>query len=927
MMNTKSLGILLMLLCTAAQLSAQSGKRALTQADCDQWRDVSYRALSPDGRRMVFQLTPQEGNATALFVDTKAKRRDSLMRVSETMLTWDGVHAVFRIRPDVQLVKDLRRQKKKKDEMPRDTLGIYDFSTGITFKAADLKTFRTPARAGGWVAYTVEPAREAKPKEPTKKKKKNNNEENGYTLVLRKLADGTETRFAFVRDYIFARNGQGLLFASTGNDSTFKAGVYWHDLRNGQTQTLYTGRPKYKVKGLSIDEAGDQAAFLLDTDTTKAPVHAWKLYRWKKGEPSAKELPVAAAIPDDRLVGEHYTPLFSADGRRLFFGSAPYPMVADTTLLPEEIVQVEVWHSEDPNVYPQQKVQLDQERKRSFLSVVDLTTPGFPVKVLADPAVPYAEIGRKGDAPKVLLTTDVPYRKMATWDVSVYHDAWLADVQTGERTKIITRVKSKPMMSPNGDYVLWFSPEDTTWYSYSVMANRTVPLTRSIPVSFADEEDDHPDHPNAYGLAGWTNNDLRVLLYDRYDVWSVDPSGVAPAVNLTKGRAGSLVHRYVKLDPDARSIDPSGDVWFLVFNDKTKESGYVRFNMKTGKRTTAVYGPARYSGLMRARAADQYAFSRETFSEFPDVRISGSDFSKSVRVTRANPQQSQYRWGTAEPVSWTAPDGKTLNGLLYKPEGFSSDRKYPMLVYFYERNSDELYAHHVPFPHRSSINRTVYTSNGYLVFVPDIVYRVGYPGESAYDCIVSGVKAVTAKGFVDEVNIGIQGHSWGGYQTAYILTRTGMFKAAEAGAIVANMVSAYGGVRWETGLSRMFQYEKDQSRIGATLWEKPELYLQNSPIFTADKITTPVLLLHNDADGAVPWYQGIEMYMALRRLGKPTWMLNYNGEPHWPLKKENRVDFQMRMMQFFEHYLKGAPAPAWMVKGVPALEKGINKGY
>lgn len=250
-----------------------------------------------------------------------------------------------------------------------------------------------------------------------------------------------------------------------------------------------------------------------------------------------------------------------------------------------------------------------------------------------------------------------------------------------------------------------------------------------------------------------------------------------------------------------------------------------------------------------------------------------------------------------------------------------------MIVYFYEKESDNLHQHVAPQPLRSAIHRTTYTSDGYLVFIPDIVYRIGFPGESAYNCILPGVTSLIAKGFVDEKNIGIQGHSWGGYQTAFILTRTNMFKAAEAGAIVANMISAYGGIRWESGLSRMFQYEHEQSRIGGTLWEKPMHYLENSPIFFADKIETPLLLLHNDADGAVPWYQGIEMYMALRRLNKQVWMLNYNGEPHWPVKRENRLDFQIRMKGFFDHQLKGAPMPGWMKDGVPALEKGVKTGY
>jgi dipeptidyl aminopeptidase/acylaminoacyl peptidase len=286
-----------------------------------------------------------------------------------------------------------------------------------------------------------------------------------------------------------------------------------------------------------------------------------------------------------------------------------------------------------------------------------------------------------------------------------------------------------------------------------------------------------------------------------------------------------------------------------------------------------------------------------------------------------------YFWGTVELVKWMSLDNVPMSGLLYKPEGFDPKKKYPMIVNFYEKESDNLHQHVKPEPLRSAINRTVYTSNDYLVFVPDVVYKIGFPGESAKNCILPGVTSLIEKGFVDEKNIGIQGHSWGGYQIAYLVTRTNLFKAAEAGAPVANMISAYGGIRWESGISRMFQYEHTQSRIGGTLWEKPMHFIENSPIFFADKIQTPLLILQNDADGAVPWYQGIELYMALRRLEKPVWMLNYNGEPHWPVKRENKMDFQTRMMQFFNHYLKNAPEPDWMKKGIPAVEKGITKGY
>ena len=265
--------------------------------------------------------------------------------------------------------------------------------------------------------------------------------------------------------------------------------------------------------------------------------------------------------------------------------------------------------------------------------------------------------------------------------------------------------------------------------------------------------------------------------------------------------------------------------------------------------------------------------------------------------------------------------------MLVKPENFDPNKKYPMLVNFYEKSSDRLNRYPRPYPGRSTINYSFYASRGYLIFNPDIPYRTGYPGESCLNAVLPGITSLIDKGFVDKKNIGVQGHSWGGYQVAYLLTKTDIFKCAESGAPVVNMFSAYGGIRWGTGMSRMFQYERTQSRIGGTIWEYPLRYLENSPLFFLDKVNTPVLIMHNDKDSAVPWYQGIEYFVGLRRLGKPAWMLNYNDEPHWPAKLQNRKDFQKRMAQFFDHYLKNGPMPAWMKRGVPAIEKGILQGY
>lgn len=331
---------------------------------------------------------------------------------------------------------------------------------------------------------------------------------------------------------------------------------------------------------------------------------------------------------------------------------------------------------------------------------------------------------------------------------------------------------------------------------------------------------------------------------------------------------------------------------------------------------------------MKAKDANRLLFTKERFDVFPDIFAADINLKKPIQLTQGIRQQKPFVWGTAELLSWVTLDGDTIEGVLYKPEGFDPKRKYPMIVNFYERNSETLHKYRMPEPHRSTIDYHLYLSNGYLVFNPDVRYKVdGFPGEDCYNCVMSGIASLATPGFVDMKHIGAQGHSWGGYQVAYLATRTDLFAAIESGAPVVNMFSAYGGIRWGSGLNRSFQYEHTQSRIGGTPWDAPTRYFENSPLFLMDKVKTPILIMHNDQDGHVPWYQGIEYFIALKRLQKPVWMLNYTGEPHWPLHIANKIDFQKRMFQFFNHYLKGAAQPQWMKEGVPAVKQPYELGY
>jgi dipeptidyl aminopeptidase/acylaminoacyl peptidase len=453
-------------------------------------------------------------------------------------------------------------------------------------------------------------------------------------------------------------------------------------------------------------------------------------------------------------------------------------------------------------------------------------------------------------------------------------------------------------------------------------------LTKGLNVNFYNEEHDTPDKPSPYGYCGWTQDDKQIFIYDHYDIWSFDPTMKKQPELLTKGlgRDQKITFRFTQLSNEKPYI--SGSMILSAFNTVNKQSGYYKLEQPVAANPTRlVMDNDKFVGERKAKNAEVLVWQKGNFQTYPDLYTSTFDFTNSRKISDANPQQKDYLWGSVGLVSWTALDGQKLDGLLYKPENFDPTKKYPMLVYFYEKNSDNLNTHYTPRPSRSIINPAFCVSNGYVVFVPDITYKTGFPGKCAYNAIISGTLAMVDKGFIDRKYIALQGQSWGGYQTAYLVTQTNLYAAAFAGAPVSNMTSAYGGIRWESGMPRTFQYETGQSRIGATLWNKPQLYIENSPLFYADRIETPLLIMSNDNDGAVPWYQGIEFFNALRRLNKPVWLLCYNGDEHNLVRRANMKDLDIRMMQFFDHFLKGAPMPSWMKNGLPAVDKGLKNGY
>jgi len=941
----------------SAQLPAPgnglSSAQALDHDAYDIWSSIEDQALSADGRLALYHLLSEADDPRLIVRRLDGGAPIEVERAENARFTEDGRHVVFHLKPFKTAVEEAKRKKTREERMPKDSLGILDVATGqVVARVPDLESFALPKDGDGWLAYQLEKPAEEEPDsakaegaEAEEQEEEAGEEERekdeGSPLIVRNLASGEERRIEDVTAFRFSKDGTTLAyFVSTKEGAS--DGAFHIDLPSGRTSTLLAGRGDYK--GLAIDEAGHNVAFLSNSTDYEADQPSHTLYL-ATGGAAAKPVVTSttSGVPPGWWISADTTPTFSHDGKRLFFGTAPRPEPEDTTKeeTPEdEKVVVDVWSWTDPLLQPMQLRQLDDEKRRTWQAVVHLGSGN--VVQLADTAVPDIMLADRGDADHVIGRSNMPYRKEISWGESG-NDYYLIDVETGERQKVAEYVRGNASVSPAGRYLAWFDGDELAWFVMDLATKDTVNVSQDVPNPVHDELHDAPSDPGSYGSAGWTTDDARFLIYDAHDIWSVDPTGRSEPRSVTDGlgRRENLRFRYIALDPDERGgfgffgggaavrrvIDPSEDMLLSAFDLETRADGFYRDRVEGNAEPAPLLVDDRAFGTPeRAENADVLLLTRGSFREFPDLYVTDLSFESLERISDANPQQAEYRWGTAELVEWRSASGEVLEGVLYKPDGFDPSQQYPMMVYFYERLSDRLHYHVAPAAGSSSINISFYVSRGYLVFTPDIPYRIGYPGESALSAVVPGVLDLVDQGFVDPDRIGVQGHSWGGYQIAYMITKTNIFAAAEAGAPVANMVSAYGGIRWSTGMSRMFQYEKTQSRLGGTLWEAPMRFIENSPIFWADKVETPLLMMHNDEDGAVPWYQGIEYFVALRRLDRPVWMLNYNGEDHGLRQEHNRKDWAIRMQQFFDHYLLDAPAPVWMVEGIPAVKKGETLG-
>ncbi|MFI3323018.1 MAG: prolyl oligopeptidase family serine peptidase [Rikenellaceae bacterium] len=879
--------LLLSTALVALAISSYAQKEKLTWQDVRSWNRVTDRAISDQGAYIAVESKPWYGDG-AVTLYSKNGDKIELFATSEGVNFLGEDYFVTTQKPEKALVDSLTLKKTKKDKMPQDKLIVFDIKKSTTSTIDSLKDVKFSKECSQWAAYRYGKA---------------NN------LVVTNF-DGKKEQFDNIESYQFADENGSIILNRYIKDSISQILIY--DLDKNKIASTFDVADGEKCAKIAISNP-TLASYIVKGEDLSGKDNKIYIFDGKK----ANELASALSLKDGWVVNETLTPSFPDSNERVLFGISPAYPVEDSTILASDKAGVDVWVWDEPKLKTMQVIDYDKDIKHPHSVVYDITAK--KLEVLGDKERPYTSIQEDGNGNFALLESTEPYEMESMWTGRSKRDLYLKNIATGVEKELFKGVDGRVAFSPEGKYLYWYSAPDSCWNLYSIEQDKAIVAANSDKIKIYDESGNTPDLPRSYGSAFWSEDDAALYIYDTYDIWKLDPTASSEPQRLTDGYKTKTKYRVVNVDSDKKSYKAGDTVLLSLFDTDTKESGFANFELskdgglKSGTLKTLVRGEYRYTSPLKAKNSEDIIFTRENFTDFPDIYSSNIDFSSEAkRITELNPQQSNFNWGTVEPITWLSLNGDTLRGNLYKPADFDPSKKYPMICNFYERDSDGIYNHKIPEVHRSSIDYHYYTSNGYVIFNPDIIYTDGYPGESCYNSLMPGITKVLSMGFVDPKRIGAQGHSWGGYQVAYLATRTNIFAAIESGAPVVNMISAYGGIRWATGLNRAFQYEHGQSRIGASPWETPARYTENSPIYTMDKVNTPILIMHNDMDGHVPWWQGIEYFIALRRLEKPVWMLNYRGEPHWPLKSANQLDFQTKMSQFFDYYLKGTDMPSWM---------------
>lgn len=896
-------GIYALLMLLSVSLVYAQDKPILQPQDYGKWENLSTRALSPNGDWVAYEITRVDET-------TELRIRAVADDTTHTTILW-GDNPVFS--PDgrwlawtVGVSPDERERLQKAKEPVQLKAGLLNLITGetVTFDAVERMAF---ANKGGFLALLS-----YAPKEPSGK---------GADLRLLNLTTKEEVTFGNVGGMTWSDRGAWLaMILATGNDRG--NGVQVYDAASGRLQSLDVSGAAY-AQLTWRDDALDLAVLRSEadasTDTTAYELHAWRNIADRTRDHQVFNL-AEAGIADTLEVVKHRRPMWSEDGRKLAIGLRPNERKdeADSTATDDADVDlpgVQIWHAADVRIIPGQQARASFDSRRTLLAVWD---------VEANRAV---QVGTD-----LMERTDI----MAGWNHALeyqsapypwgakfgrpYQDVWLVNLAAGEREKVLEEVRYA-WDSADGQYLLSF--DGTHYWTTEVASGTKTNITASLDATFANTFYDTPtDMLPPHGVGGWLEDDAAVLLYDQFDVWRVAPDG-SGGTRITQGAAEEVIHRVLDLDRDEEAIDPNASLYLSLRGEWTEQRGFARLQ-PSGSVERLVLEDRFLRSLTRADSTDTFLYQAEARNDSPDLFVAGADLRSPRQVSATNPFLDDYAWTHAELVNYTSEAGKRLQGALLYPVNHDPSQRYPMIVYTYEILSPQIHFWERP-NERDYYNFAAWTQNGYFVLMPDIVYTAREPGVSALQAVRPAIQTVVDQGLVDSNRVGLIGHSWGGYQATYLPTRTNLFAASIAGAPLTDFISFMGQIHWNPGIPEVDHWETGQARMEVPFWEDPEAHFRNSPIHKVHEMETPLLMVHGDDDGVVEFFQATTFYNFARRAEKQMVLLVYEGEDHGFRQKANQIDYHRRILEWFGHYLKGEPAPSWIINGVSLEDHDAEK--
>jgi dipeptidyl aminopeptidase/acylaminoacyl peptidase len=774
----------------------------------------------------------------------------------------------------------------------------------------------------------------------------------GVDVTLHDLTTGRDQLLGSVGDSAFNKKGDLLAYTV---DAAVKDGngLFVLDLGKGRVTPLDNDAKSYNR--LTWNDEGTSLAVLKGLDVDKMRERDNKLIVFPDVQASLAEAepsPVvldpakAAGFPKGWVVSDRGTLSWSDDKTRVFFGMKEQSAAPDTTVRrgTDEVANVDVWNTLDERIQSQQMIQANADLNFTYRESFDVSGAKF-VK-LADATMKDLEVAQDG---RWAVGRDTrgyvsDYKRPAA-------DIYRVNTTSGERTLMFKNQLTGAGVlgiSPDGRFFLYW--KDNKFQAYDLDAATTKTLGGASLTSFVDMEYDHPGPRPSYGIAGYSSDGKSVIIQHRYDLWQMPLDGSAPT-NLTAGMGtkNEIRFRYVRTEPaDAAAagggggrggrgggargtIDVSKPITLSAYGEYTKKAGF--YELSNGQLKEVVYEDAAFSNPIKAAKAEKFLFTRQTFVEFPDLRVSGPDFKDSKKITDANPQQAEFLWGHRILFDFKNKDGLRLQGILALPDDYKPGEKRPMLVNFYEGNSQNLNHYSAPsYLTGMGSSPMQAVSDGYITMLPDVHFRTGASHSDMLECVEAATRRVIEMGYVDPKRIGINGHSYGGEGAAFIGTRSRLFAAVGVGAGVTDLYFDFNQnwgwsyqVTGGSGQNGTDYYLYGQGREAVSPWDNPEMYNFESALTHVREVTAPILIMHGTADPTVGFQNGLAFYNALRYNNKNAILLAYQNEGHGLSGLANKKDLTIRYFQFFDHYLKDAPAPKWMTDGVPFLLKDAKK--